>query len=367
MHLRVLQLVTSALLLVARSTAFLRFTTPRRAGGQILLVREVGGAGPHVSYKKGNLQRVSMLNEPERENVIDVSSAVRSVNYFISRKCNYSCKFCFHTQKNSNHLPLDQAKIGLELLRRAGTEKINFAGGEPFLHPTLLGELCKTAHADLGMAVSIISNGSLITPRWMAQYGEFVDVLGVSCDSLDPTTNALIGRGGDANNQHVERVLRVRELCDRHQIKFKLNTVVCSLNWQEDMSQAIRVLDPVRWKVFQVLVLRDENSGRPGELRDARLLTVTDDQFQSFVDRHADEFDEIIVPEPNNVMRDSYVLLDEWLRPLDCSGGGKEPKESILSVGVERALMQAGFDQDMFDKRGGVYDWKRSQNATVAC
>jgi radical S-adenosyl methionine domain-containing protein 2 len=45
------------------------------------------------------------------------------------------------------------------------------------------------------MAVSIISNGSLIKSDWMAQYGEYVGILGVSVDSFDSETNALIGRG----------------------------------------------------------------------------------------------------------------------------------------------------------------------------
>lgn len=283
------------------------------------------------------------------------------MNYFISRACNYSCKFCFHTQKNTSKLALDQAETGLRLLRAAGTEKINFAGGEPFMNPDLLGRLCRTSH-DLGMAVSIISNGSLIRPGWMDEYGEFVDVLGVSVDSFDPETNAKIGRGGDANNRHVQRMLRVRQMCSDHDIVFKMNTVVCSYNWEEDMSARVELIDPKRWKVFQALVLEGENSGGPGELRDARSLVVTREQYDAFVDRHAPRFPQLI-PEPNDVMQNSYLLLDEELRFLDCSGGGKVPSRSILKVGVEAALEEAGFDDDMFHKRGGIFNWTRERNS----
>lgn len=287
------------------------------------------------------------------------ASRVRSVNYFISRACNYACKFCFHTQKNTSKLALDQAKLGLRLLRDAGTEKINFAGGEPFMNPDTLGELCRTSH-DLGMAVSIISNGSLIRPKWMDRYGEFVDVLGVSVDSFDPKTNARIGRGGDANNRHVQRMLRVREMCSDHDVTFKMNTVVCKFNWEEDMSENVELIDPKRWKVFQVLILEDENSGGAGELRDARSLVVTREQFDSFVGRHAPRFPQLI-PEPNDVMQNSYLHLDEELRFLDCSGGGKVPSRSILKVGVAAALEEAGFDHDMFNKRGGIFEWTRER------
>eukprot|EP00178_Gracilaria_changii_P000085 TRINITY_DN1006_c1_g1_i1.p1 TRINITY_DN1006_c1_g1~~TRINITY_DN1006_c1_g1_i1.p1 ORF type:complete len:394 (-),score=42.07 TRINITY_DN1006_c1_g1_i1:344-1525(-) len=287
------------------------------------------------------------------------SSTVQSVNYFISRACNYSCKFCFHTQKNTSVLSLAKARLGLQMLRRAGTEKINFAGGEPFLQHEMLGELCKTSH-ELGMAVSIISNGSLITQKWMQEYGAFVDILGVSVDSFNPKTNAAIGRGGDANNRHVERILRVRDQCAKHDIMFKMNTVVCSLNWEEDMNAHVLKLDPMRWKVFQVLILKDENSGLPGELRDARPLVVSDRQYQSFIFRHSDM--KQLVTEPNNVMQNSYLLLDEELRFLDCSGGGKVPSPSILDVGVYGAIAHSGFDQKTFVERGGVYKWKRERD-----
>jgi organic radical activating enzyme len=174
-----------------------------------------------------------------------LKSLIRSVNYFISRKCNYSCQFCFHTQKTTHHLTLGQAEAGLKLLRQAGCEKINFAGGEPFVHASLLGQLCRLSH-QMGLAVSIISNGSLITDKWMKEYGQYVDVLGVSVDSFVPETNGMIGRGGDANNRHVDRILRVRDMCAEHSIKFKMNTVVCSLNWCEDMSRRVLELRPDR-------------------------------------------------------------------------------------------------------------------------
>ena len=303
----------------------------------------------------------------------NLNDVVKSVNYFISRRCNYSCKFCFHTQKTSHHLSIEQSKLGLRLLAEAGTEKINFARGEPFLHSELLGELCRTASHDLGLTVSIISNGSLIDATWMREYGKYVDVLGLSVDSFDDATNAAIGRGETLSsttsvsvpprqkqNRHVDRVLRVRELCAQHDIVFKLNTVVCSLNWEENMNDHVKRLDPMRWKVFQVLLLQDENVGAPGNLRDARGLVVTDDQFDAFVRRHRPNIPQCI-PEPNDVMQNSYLLLDENMAFLDCSGGGKVPGQSILTVGVEKALQQAGFDHSMFHQRGGVYDWRRER------
>ena len=52
-----------------------------------------------------------------------------SVNYFPSRKCNYTCGFCFHTDTSSYVLPTSEAKRGLKLLKEAGMRKLNIAGG----------------------------------------------------------------------------------------------------------------------------------------------------------------------------------------------------------------------------------------------
>mmetsp|Transcript_9368 Transcript_9368/g.21132 ORF Transcript_9368/g.21132 Transcript_9368/m.21132 type:complete len:398 (+) Transcript_9368:80-1273(+) len=329
-----------------------------RTTSSISLLKDPAAAGD----KHSSLVLSSSSSHHQQQQEEQLRQKVRSVNYFISRSCNYKCKFCFHTAKTSHHLALEQAKLGLEMLRKAGTEKINFAGGEPFLQDQLLGELCKTSH-ELGLAVSIISNGSKITQKWMEQYGQFVDVLGVSVDSFNPLTNAAIGRGGDANNEHISRVLNVQNLCSKFDITFKMNTVVCSLNWEEDMNQYVHQLDPKRWKVFQVLILEGENSGMGGDLRDARALQVTDEQFLSFVHRHRSYQDNgVLIPEPNNVMQNSYLLLDEDMRFLDCSSGGKVPSDSILKVGVRRALEQSGFDENMFHERGGIYDWERDRS-----
>jgi sulfatase maturation enzyme AslB (radical SAM superfamily) len=104
---------------------------------------------------------VEIARQPPPPAPTNQTVAPLSVNYFINRKCNYKCKFCFHTQKNTTMISLQEGLRGLQLLRDAGCDKMNFAGGEPFLHPRELGELCRGA-AELGMAVSIISNASVI-------------------------------------------------------------------------------------------------------------------------------------------------------------------------------------------------------------
>lgn len=73
-------------------------------------------------------------------------------------------------------------------------EKINFSGGEPFLpkRGRHLGEMVKYCKQELKLdSVSIVSNGSLITEKWFQEYGEYLDIMAVSCDSFNEDTNKV--------------------------------------------------------------------------------------------------------------------------------------------------------------------------------
>jgi radical S-adenosyl methionine domain-containing protein 2 len=59
-------------------------------------------------------------------------------------------------------------------------------------------------------------------------------------------------------------------------------------------------------------------------------------------------------------MRNSYLILDEYMRFLDCTQGRKDPSKSILDVGVKEALKFSGFDETMFLARGGRYTWSKA-------
>ncbi|XP_017330837.1 S-adenosylmethionine-dependent nucleotide dehydratase RSAD2 [Ictalurus punctatus] len=283
-----------------------------------------------------------------------------SVNYHFTRQCNYKCGFCFHTAKTSFVLPIDEAKRGLRLMKEAGMEKINFSGGEPFLHQkgVFLGELVQYCKQELQLpSVSIVSNGSMIRETWFQKYGEYLDILAVSCDSFDEETNQVIGRA-QGRKSHIDNLYKVRNWCKEYRVAFKINSVINTFNVHEDMTEHIRGLNPVRWKVFQCLLIEGENTGKDS-LREAEKFIITDQEFQDFLDRH--QSINCLVPESNQKMKDSYLILDEYMRFLDCRAGRKDPSKSILDVGVEEAIKFSGFDERMFLKRGGKYVWSKAE------
>ena len=207
-----------------------------------------------------------------------------------------------------------------------GMEKINFSGGEPFIHTRgeFVGELARYCKTELGLkSVTIVSNGSLVKEKWFKKYGEqlsidnlflvclsirqkqrpnifrecsminvtssrcrsallrvstaggnsksvplfpcncylslpfplpfvfigeFLDIMAVSCDSFNEETNRLIGRH-QTGKDHVQCLQQVRQWCTKYRVAFKINTVVNTYNVDEDMTESIQELAPVRWKV----------------------------------------------------------------------------------------------------------------------
>ena len=191
-----------------------------------------------------------------------------SVNYYLTRVYNYSygiqlldqssiirkavfnflIEFCFHTAKTSHVKSLSNAKKGMALLKASGMKKINFAGGEPFINAEFLGQLVKYCKETLKVeSVSVVTNDSKVTRKWLAKYDNYLDIMAVSCDSFDNTTNIKIGRG---TGNHVRIFMNLCEMCKEYNVMFKVNTVVNRYNVQEDINATIDKIKPFRWKCF---------------------------------------------------------------------------------------------------------------------
>ncbi len=267
-----------------------------------------------------------------------------SVNWHVWPQCNYHCRFCSATFKGVP-LPLrrDSALLVPPLLRDAGVEKITFAGGEPTLCPYLVDLL--RASKELGMTTMVVTNGTGVTEGFVGRAGPYFDWVALSVDSATESVETALGRGTGA---HVRLIRRAARMAKAVGIRLKVNTVVVASNWQEDMHDLILELQPDRWKVFQALPISGENDGFDAD------SWATAEQFQAYQVRHVD-----LAPigEDNDDMTGSYVMLDPIGRFFQNFDGRYEYSDSILSVGVEAALSQVGWDREKFLRRGGIYDW----------
>lgn len=166
---------------------------------------------------------------------------------------------------------------------------------------------------------SLSSNCFCPKPVFFSPLGDYLDILAISCDSFDEETNQLIGRT-QGRKSHLDSLYKIRSWCQQYKVAFKINSVINTFNIDEDMTEQIRQLDPVRWKVkvgntmgasswelkprsswacvkvFQCLLIDGENAGETA-LREAEKFVISDQQFQEFLCRHSDV--SCLVPESN--------------------------------------------------------------------
>ena len=288
------------------------------------------------------------------------SLEIPSVNFHLLWPCNMRCGFCFATFQDvrhemdlsKGHLPEEDCISIVDRVADAGCEKLNFAGGEPMLCP-FLPNLIRRAK-EQGMVTSIVTNGSKITDSWLADMSDSLDWIGLSIDTVNSEKMILLGRAirGRTPITEEEYLHIIREI-KRHEIRLKINTVVTSETWQEDFTDFIRLAKPERWKIFQALPIKGQNDAYIDD------FVVTPEQFESYVQRHrcVEVHGIDVVPETNELMTGSYVMIDPAGRFFDDSQGFHTYSRPILEVGVEEALKDTSVDPERFLERGGQYDW----------
>ena len=293
-------------------------------------------------------------------NFSDFSLEVPSVNFHLWEPCNMRCGFCFATFQDvkqemnlpKGHLPKEECLLLVDRIAEFGFEKINFAGGEPTLCPWLPNLIVQAKES--GLVTSIVTNGSKITDQWLDDLNGNLDWIGLSIDTVDPEKSVLIGRAIRGKNPITEsEYLHIIGKIKRHGIRLKINTVVNSVNWKEDFTSFIRLAKPERWKLLQALRVKGQNDAYIDD------FVIGTEQFAAYVRRNRIvESDGItVVPEDNEAMTESYVMIDPAGRFFDNAQGFHRYSEPILKVGVAEALKQVSIDPEQFLKRGGKYDW----------
>lgn len=288
-----------------------------------------------------------------------VKTTIPSVNFHLWQPCNMRCKFCFaafmDVKKNvlpKGHLPKEKAKAVIQQLAEYGFQKITFAGGEPLLCPWL-PELIRLAKLE-GLTTMIVTNGSKLTNQWLTNNEPYLDWITISIDSLNELTNlatgrAIIGKRALSQNYYMDLVKRVK----KSGYRLKINTVISSKNFHEDMSEFILKAMPERWKIFQALPMKGQNDTCIDKMK------VTKRQFHQFIERHQVIASKVtLIPEDNKAMTNSYIMIDPAGRFYDNSKGEHTYSQPILKVGIHQALSEVTVSEDRFLERGGLYDWK---------
>jgi radical S-adenosyl methionine domain-containing protein 2 len=276
-----------------------------------------------------------------------------SVNFHLLDSCNMKCRFCFATFLDLPRQSQNQERA-IQIIRelaQAGFKKITFAGGEPTLWKGL-PELLQLSKS-LGMTTMVVTNGwNLMNPDYYDRVIPNLDWIILSCDSVNDQKNQASGRAVKGESISYDDYVKLCSKAKRDGLKLKVNTVVSRFNLDDDMSAFISEVKPARWKIFQALPVAGQNDRFNGQFE------ITKEEFQSYLDRHAHLRDILdLVPEDNEAMTGSYVMVAPNGCFFDNSKGRHTYSDPILKVGLTEALRQINFDFGKYYSRGGVWSW----------
>lgn len=221
--------------------------------------------------------------------------------------------------------------------------RINFVGGEGTIHPYLPTMIQKAR--ELGFSISIVTNGYKFATKGVPDYLCEGDIVGISIDSVDPTTNSNIGRKTKKGvTLSTDSYLRIRDDLRSRGISIKINTTVCRYNAHESMAEFIDSMAPERWKIFQALPVDDQNGHNRLDWE------ISQAEFQAYVERARKSS---IKPniEDNNLMRGSYCMISPKGCFFDNVSGSLKYSDPILEIGIEKAWEQADFSPERFAAR----------------
>lgn len=280
------------------------------------------------------------------------------INWHITEVCNYDCKYCFAKwgRPKELHRSLEEIEKLLDNLASYfikgysplkselgyDTVRLNLAGGEPMMLGSTFFIVLMLAKQK-GFKTSIITNGHYLINSRLDFPKNVLDMVGISFDSQDLSTRKAIGRIDRKGNSLSADDLKIALgglIGTQKGIKTKINTVVNSLNYEEDFSSLIGELKPYKWKVLQVMPYGDDE------------LLISDDKFNQFVERHSG-LGLPIFAESNSTMTESYLMIDPLGRFYQNSknASGYQYSSSINLCGVESALAQIAFNPKTFLSR----------------
>jgi radical S-adenosyl methionine domain-containing protein 2 len=288
-----------------------------------------------------------------------MKTKITTVNYHLWKACNMRCKFCYATFQDINdyklpkgHLNGEQSKQLINLLFKAGFQKINFAGGEPTLCPWL-PELVIYAK-EIGFKTSIVTNGSMIfkDESYIKRFEGKLDIVGLSIDSINDATNLKSGRA--TAGKMVLTSTDYKEISKRvksENIYLKINTVVSSANSSERMTGFINEISPDRWKILQMLEVKGQNDEYGKE------YSIPSATFEQYITSNKAELcaDIKVIVESTDIITGSYIMINPEGCFFDDTKGMHTYSSNILEVGVSNALCEVNSHDEKFFLREGIY------------
>lgn len=263
------------------------------------------------------------------------------INFHIIEACNFHCRFCFAKYEHKKLCSALQFQAVSKIAECGLFDSINFAGGEPLLDPNI-GELIEYAKFK-GLYVSLITNGFLLSDEMIESIIPNLDMIGISVHSLNDEIKIKIG--SCTNKQNVLTNERLIQICKKiHEVnpkcQIKLNTVVCSANFEEKLSELFlsQELNLNKWKFLKCQSF--EGNER---------MCITESQFKRFISINNQESSVRKVFESN--MKQSYIMMNPNGEIIKPENDSYRVLGSVLTDDIKSMIKELDLDIAEYNKR----------------
>jgi radical S-adenosyl methionine domain-containing protein 2 len=272
-----------------------------------------------------------------------------TINWHIIQKCNYKCYYCFAKYEKSHRKEIHYSKKEIEVLLNKVYKtfnsnykdcniRLNIAGGEPTLSKNL-NFIIETAYK-IGFKVSIITNSSVLSTKFIILNAKYLSMFAVSIDSINKDNNLKIGRLQKESSLEISQIFKNIEMFRsfNKKIKIKINTVVNKYNYNEYLGDFISLINPDKWKVFQALSINIQE------------IHCSNSQYEIFLKKH-EKLKVSTYAENNDEMTDSYIMIDPYGRFYQNTKGTYIYSKSILDVGEDEINKCINVDMNKYNNR----------------
>ena len=262
------------------------------------------------------------------------------LNFKLTNACNYQCGYCFAKSDARKTLSCVKWKnIVDNIFSNINVDRVNLLGGEPLLYEEIadLADYIRSR----GSKVSIITNGFYLTNDKIDLLKKCgVSQIGISIDSSNEETLRKLGRcskTGDILNP--KRCISLCRYIKEKGISLKINTVVSSLNYTEDINSFIKAASPDRWKILKIKEYKDSLFNNLDQL-------IDDQQFDVFINTHSG-----IPHVAERLLSCSYIMVDTSGNLIDTSSFENIPVANLLSTEFQEAFDRLDFDYEGYRAR----------------
>ena len=263
------------------------------------------------------------------------------LNYHITEACNFHCRFCFAKYEHKKLCPALQLQAVSKIAECGLFDSINFAGGEPLLDSNI-EELIEYAKFK-GLSVSLITNGFLLSDELIESIIPNLNMIGISVHSLNDEIKVKIG--SCTNKQKFLTNERLIQICKKiHEVnpdcQIKLNTVVCSENFEEKLSDLFLSgeLSLDKWKFLKC-------QSFDGNER----ICITESQFKRFISINNQESKVKKVFESN--MKQSYIMMNPNGEIIKPENNSYKVLGSVLMDDIQSMVDGLDLDIAEYNKR----------------